>query len=50
MRVAIIGAGISGITFAGYNHGFMHVPAAEIGALWLCAVLRGDIELPSAEV
>lgn len=38
------------LAFAGFNHGFMHVPAAEIGALWLCAVLRGDIELPSAEV
>jgi cation diffusion facilitator CzcD-associated flavoprotein CzcO len=40
---------IKRLGFAGYNHGFMHVPAAEISALWLCAVLRGDIELPSAE-
>ena len=32
---------------AGYNHGFMHVPAAEVGALWLCAYLNGDIRLPA---
>ncbi len=34
---------------AGYNHGFMHVPAAEIGMLWLCAYLEGDILLPDRE-
>ena len=32
---------------AGYNHGFMHVPAAEVGAIWLCAYLDGDIRLPA---
>jgi hypothetical protein len=32
--------------FAGFNHGFMHVPAAEIGALWLAALWRGELELP----
>ena len=32
---------------AGYNHGFMHVPAAEVGAIWLCAYLNGDIRLPA---
>lgn len=32
--------------FAGFNHGFMHIPAVEIGTLWLCAVLRGEIQLP----
>lgn len=37
------------LAFAGYNHGFLHVPAAEIGALWLGAVMRGDITLPSSE-
>lgn len=37
------------LAFAGYNHGFMHVPAAEIGALWFCAMLRGDIELPMVD-
>ncbi len=41
---------IPNLAFAGFNHGFMHVPAAELGALWLCAVLRGDIELPSPQV
>lgn len=35
--------------FAGFNHGFMHVPAAEIGALWLAALWRGELALPSAE-
>ena len=32
---------------AGYNHGFMHVPAAEVGATWLCAYLGADIRLPA---
>ena len=32
---------------AGYNHGFMHVPAAEVGTIWLCAYLDGDIRLPA---
>lgn len=35
------------LAFAGYNHGFMHIPSAEIGALWLGAYLRGDLELPT---
>jgi len=35
--------------FAGFNHGFMHVPQAEIGALWLAALWRGDLELPPVE-
>ena len=34
---------------AGYNHGFMHVPAAETGMVWLCAQLNGDIILPGRE-
>ena len=34
---------------AGYNHGFMHVPAAEVGTLWLCAHMRGDLRLPPRE-
>ena len=37
------------LAFAGYNHGFMHVPAAETDALWICAMLRGDIELPEVD-
>lgn len=36
------------LAFAGYNHGFMHVPLVEVGTQWLCAMLRGDLELPSA--
>lgn len=32
--------------FAGFNHGFMHVPAAEVGALWLAALWRGELALP----
>jgi cation diffusion facilitator CzcD-associated flavoprotein CzcO len=35
--------------FAGFNHGFMHVPAAEVGALWLAAVWRGELRLPPVE-
>jgi len=37
------------MAFAGFNHGFMHVPAVEVGMLWLSAVLAGDLALPSAE-
>ena len=35
--------------FAGFNHGFMHIPAVEIGTLWLCAYLSGEIKLPAAQ-
>jgi len=35
--------------FAGFNHGFMHIPAVEIGTQWLCAYLRGEIKLPPVE-
>ena len=37
------------LAFAGFNHGYMHVAAAEIGTQWLCAYLRGELELPAAE-
>ncbi len=37
------------LAFAGYNHGFMHIPTAEVSTLWLCAVLRGDLTLPGAD-
>ena len=36
------------LAFAGFNHGFMHVPAVEIGMLWLSAVLNDDLTLPGA--
>jgi hypothetical protein len=29
------------LAFAGFNHGYMHVPSVEIGTQWLCAYLRG---------
>ncbi|MBL8061952.1 MAG: hypothetical protein JNK32_02960, partial [Anaerolineales bacterium] len=37
------------LAFAGYNHGSMHVPAVEVGTQWLCATLRNEISLPTAE-
>ncbi len=37
------------VAFAGYNHGFLHVPGVEVATLWLCALLRGDLELPAVE-
>ncbi|GAA4836570.1 NAD(P)/FAD-dependent oxidoreductase [Algivirga pacifica] len=45
----IIHPDIPNFAFAGYNHGFMHVPAAEVGAAWLAAVLDGDLKLPTSE-
>ena len=35
------------LAFAGFNHGYMHIPTVEIGTQWLCAYLRGELELPS---
>jgi len=37
------------LAFAGFNHGYMHVPTVEIATQWLCAYLTGDLELPSME-
>jgi len=37
------------LAFAGFNHGYMHVPSVEIGTQWLCAYLRGDLDIPSVE-
>lgn len=34
------------VAFAGFNHGFLHVPGVEVAAVWLAALLRGDLELP----
>ncbi len=34
------------LAFAGFNHGYMHVPSVEIGTQWLCAYLRNELELP----
>ena len=38
------------LAFAGFNHGFMHIPTAAIGALWIGAVWRRELALPPAEV
>jgi dimethylaniline monooxygenase (N-oxide forming) len=43
----LVHPGIPALAFAGLNHGFMHVPSAEVGALWLCALLDGQLDLPS---
>ena len=40
---------IPGLAFAGFNHGYMHIPSVEIATQWLCASLRGELELPSTE-
>jgi dimethylaniline monooxygenase (N-oxide forming) len=45
----LIHPSIPNLAFAGFNHGFLHVPAVEIGALWLCAYLQGELQLPSLE-
>jgi dimethylaniline monooxygenase (N-oxide forming) len=37
------------LAFAGFNHGYMHVPSVEVGIQWLCAYLQGELELPSTE-
>ncbi len=38
---------IDGLAFAGFNHGFLHVPAAEVGAQWLACVWKGELTLPT---
>ena len=40
---------IPNMAFAGYNHGFMHIPAAEVGALWTDAVFSDRMNLPEVE-
>lgn len=37
------------LAFAGFNHGFLHVPGVEIGTLWTSAVIRGELKLPSPD-
>lgn len=43
----LIHPGIPRLGFAGYNHGFLHVPAVEVGALWLAALWKGEMALPA---
>lgn len=38
---------IPNVGFAGFNHCYMHVPAVEVGTLWLAALWRGELALPS---
>ncbi|MBV9386070.1 MAG: NAD(P)/FAD-dependent oxidoreductase [Chroococcidiopsidaceae cyanobacterium CP_BM_ER_R8_30] len=45
----LIHPSIPKLGFVGFNTGFLHVPAVEIGTLWLCAALEGELELPSLE-
>ena len=40
---------IPNFAFAGYNHGFLHIPAVEVGAVWLVALLEGELSLPAIE-
>ncbi len=40
---------IPNMAFAGYNHGFLHIPAAEIGALWTDALFSGRMNLPGVD-
>ena len=40
---------VSRLAFAGFNHGYMHVPTVEVGTQWLCAHLRGELELPATK-
>jgi cation diffusion facilitator CzcD-associated flavoprotein CzcO len=35
------------VGFAGFNHGFLHIPSVEVGTLWISAWLNGTLELPS---
>jgi len=40
---------IPNLGFAGFNHGFMHIPCVEVGTLWLSALLNDELTLPSVE-
>lgn len=37
------------LAFCGFNHGFLHVPTVEIGAQWICACLKGEMQLPAID-
>ncbi len=37
------------VAFAGFNHGFLHVPAAEVGAQWMACLWKGELQLPPAQ-
>jgi hypothetical protein len=37
------------LAFIGFNHGVFHIPASELSAIWIEALMSGDLVLPSAE-
>lgn len=37
------------LAFCGFNHGFLHVPTVEIGTQWICACIRGEMQLPGTD-
>lgn len=39
---------LDNLAFAGFNHGFLHVPLVEVGTLWIEAYFRGAMSLPEA--
>jgi dimethylaniline monooxygenase (N-oxide forming) len=45
----IIHPHIPNLAFAGFNHGFLHIPTVEVAAVWLCALLDKQLRLPSVE-
>jgi dimethylaniline monooxygenase (N-oxide forming) len=40
---------IPNLAFCGFNHGFLHVPSVEAGTQWICAMLKGELQLPPEE-
>jgi hypothetical protein len=38
---------LPGVAFIGINHGILHMPIVEVGALWWTAVARNELLLPS---
>ena len=38
---------IPNLSFAGFNHGFLHVAGVEVATLWVSAVIAGDLLLPT---
>ncbi len=42
-----INPNIPNLGFAGYNHGFLHIPLCEVGILWQIAAHEKDLQLPS---
>ncbi len=37
------------LAFCGFNHGFLHVPTVDIGTHWICACLKGEMQLPHTD-